>query len=141
MAQALETSPPDFTIYEKKKKSFDADMKTDSFDVHVKTQDKASGEKYGISWVFQYSGGGYGHTDPLLAKPTVRDLAVFVTVDMTALSCTIHAATRCVLLPKFLSLPKLIQLYGSKRVVYLDSLKPEFIVDLSLLTKGNMIEK
>lgn len=124
------TNEPDFAIYEKKKKSFDKDLVLADLHLHVKTQDKESADKYGTSWTFQYSGGGFGHTDKLITQPGANDVAVFVTVDRQKLECAIFGTVRCMLLTQILSLPKLIQLYGSKRVVYAENIQPHHLFDL-----------
>jgi hypothetical protein len=68
-------SSPDFTLYTKERKSFSADLKSDSFDFHVKSQSLESSQRHGISWLFQKS-------DPLYRRPTPRDWLVFCIVDM-----------------------------------------------------------
>lgn len=44
---------PDYTIYEGKKKSWDADLKVNGRDVAVKTQRRTTAQKFGLSWTFQ----------------------------------------------------------------------------------------
>mgnify|MGYP000244693808 CR=1 FL=1 len=49
-------SKPDFTIYERRNKSFDADLSTDcGINVHVKSQGYDSLMRYGASWLLQKS--------------------------------------------------------------------------------------
>jgi len=62
-------SPPDFMIYEAKRKSFDADLSTNSADIHVKSCIES---RYDNSWVFQPN-------DPVVINPSEKDsLALFV---------------------------------------------------------------
>lgn len=44
---------PDFEIYTVKQKSWDYDIKSNEYNIHVKTQDSLASDLYGISWVFQ----------------------------------------------------------------------------------------
>ena len=46
-------SYPDFKIYPTKQKSWDFDMKHESFNLHVKTQESLQASKFGESWIFQ----------------------------------------------------------------------------------------
>jgi len=46
---------PDFNIYEKYDKSWDYDLKTDKYNIHVKSQDYSSSKLFGISWIFEKS--------------------------------------------------------------------------------------
>lgn len=49
----FKVNKPDFTIHEKKKKSYGADLQDSFRHFHVKGQSKASAKKYGNSWLFQ----------------------------------------------------------------------------------------
>jgi len=44
---------PDFSIYEKKDKSWLSDLSVDGFDISVKGQDLSSAKRFGLSWTFQ----------------------------------------------------------------------------------------
>ncbi len=50
-------SYPDMKIYKTSEKSWDFDLKGKGCNIHVKSQDIAQGEKYGVSWIFQYGNG------------------------------------------------------------------------------------
>lgn len=59
-----ELAKPDFEIYEKGQKSYDADLRIMRKKFHVKTQTKESAERYGKSWLMQrydpiFNGSGY----------------------------------------------------------------------------------
>jgi len=45
---------PDFTIYNKKNKSWDSDLKVKDIHISIKTQDIASAKRFGLSWTFQH---------------------------------------------------------------------------------------
>jgi hypothetical protein len=53
---------PDTNIYNHKSKSFEADLKCESFNFHIKTQTLKSASKFGESWTFQKK-------DPLVINP------------------------------------------------------------------------
>lgn len=46
---------PDYSIYDKKQKSWVADLKINELDVAVKTQRRSAANRYGLSWTFQDS--------------------------------------------------------------------------------------
>jgi len=57
---------PDFTIYETRNKSFDADLRLGKKRIHVKSQTKDSANRYGRSWLMQrhdpiFKGSGVNH--------------------------------------------------------------------------------
>jgi hypothetical protein len=51
----IKVSKPDMKIYEKRRKSFDADLTNDKFKFHVKSQSVVSRKRYGSSWLLQRS--------------------------------------------------------------------------------------
>ena len=62
-------SSPDFMIYEARRKSFDADLSTDTANIHVKSCIQS---RHSNSWVFQPN-------DPVVINPSEKDsLALFV---------------------------------------------------------------
>jgi len=75
----LKCSRPDLKIYEKRRKSFDADLSAysqlENFEVHVKSQSLKSEKRYGQSYLFQRS-------DKLIRNPQVEDVMAFTTVDV-----------------------------------------------------------
>lgn len=61
-----ELAKPDFTIYKKGEKSYDADLRIKNKRFHVKSQTKKSADTYGPSWLMQrhdplFKGTGYNH--------------------------------------------------------------------------------
>ena len=73
---------PDFTIYERSKKSYSADLKLGNMRIHVKSQSKLSVKKYGHSWLFQRS-------DQIVRNATPFDFLVLTSVDLDKLEVTI----------------------------------------------------
>ena len=116
----LEVTEPDFEIYEKAHKSFDADFYVNGHPMHCKTQNAESAARYGLSWMFQKGGMGYGHTDPCLKTPT--DKAVFVKVDHRKRTGEVFGPfSMGDLIPKFRD-PKLARLKGIKTCIYAEDL-------------------
>tara|TARA_R110002020_G_scaffold119453_4_gene272563 strand:- start:211 stop:747 length:537 start_codon:yes stop_codon:yes gene_type:complete len=64
---------PDMNIYESYNKSYDADLKTKKYNVHVKSISSYNLERYGASWVFQKN-------DPIVTEPTIRDCVFFIAI-------------------------------------------------------------
>lgn len=64
---------PDFTIYEGKKKSYDADIYSGKYRFHVKGQTEQSMRSHSPSWLFTY---GKYSKDPLLVSPEKTDFLV-----------------------------------------------------------------
>lgn len=65
---------PDFTIYETRNKSFDADLRLGKKRIHVKSQTKDSANKYGRSWLMQ-------RHDPIFKGTGVNHYMVCTEVD------------------------------------------------------------
>lgn len=63
---------PDVNIYDKRNKSYDADLSVDGINIHVKSHLK--NENYPVSWVFQTK-------DPLLFKKNDNDYLALVVVS------------------------------------------------------------
>jgi hypothetical protein len=77
-----ELEKPDFAIYEGRKKSFGADLSTERYDIHVKSQGLRSIKRYGYSWIMQRS-------DKLTTNLDTDDLVAFLTVDVDNLEADI----------------------------------------------------
>ena len=69
---------PDFTIYERSKKSYSADLKLGNMRIHVKSQSKLSVKKYGHSWLFQRS-------DQIVRNATPYDIIILTSVSVRKL--------------------------------------------------------
>lgn len=73
---------PDFKIYKASEKSWDFDLKGSEYNVHVKTQDLAQGEKYGTSWIFQYGNGANRNYDrEIFDRTSPNQWILFVSLD------------------------------------------------------------
>lgn len=71
----LKSSKPDFTIYERRKKSYSADLTLGNLRIHVKSQSEDSVARYGHSWLFQ-------RTDQIVRKATPFDILVLTCVNL-----------------------------------------------------------
>jgi hypothetical protein len=76
-SQGFDVSEPDCKIYKAREKSWSPDLKVIdiSADIHVKSQSFSSGERYGISWLFQKNDKHIFNTD------TKNQYVAFVSVD------------------------------------------------------------
>ncbi len=116
-----DVTEPDFQIYQKAHKSFDADFYVNGHPMHCKSQNAESAARYGLSWTFQKGGNGYGHTDPCLETPT--DKAVFVKVDHWRRTGEVFGPfSMGDLIPKFRD-PQLARLKGVKTCIYVEDLE------------------
>lgn len=106
-------TPPDMNVYDEDSKTYDADLVSEKYDIHVKSQTKESMEQYGASWMFQ-------DNDPLIMRPSNRDYLFFIIIK------TPQEAN----IVKHLNANKVLELYKdpvvdklkSKRVLYLNDL-------------------
>lgn len=62
-------SVPDMSIYDKSSKSFDSDLRCGIYNLHIKSQNLESAERYGDSWIFQSK-------DPLFVKSSECDIII-----------------------------------------------------------------
>lgn len=51
----MKVQGPDYTVYEKDRKSWAPDLYIDNKELAVKTQKKTAADRYGLSWTFQFS--------------------------------------------------------------------------------------
>jgi hypothetical protein len=126
VARYFNTPFPDVGIYRGRKKSFNADLQmNDGTLLHVKAQSSEASLKYGVSWVFQLGGQGFGHTDPIVLAPS--GMICFVSVNLDEEKSCIHALINsqdCI--PGLLKHPKLKYLIGKKTCIYYDDLLNTF---------------
>lgn len=117
----FDCTEPDFAIYTARFKSFDADLISGDTHVHVKTQCQSSAAKYGTSWVFQAGGRGFGHSDPCISEG--KSWCIFVIIDHERCSGNIYGPLdMCKVRPHFKD-PKLKQLIGIKKCIYLEDIQ------------------
>jgi hypothetical protein len=105
---------PDYTIYQKKQKSWEADLFVEGAPLAVKTQSAEAAKKYGLSWTFQ---AGRERRDPILEKRNAW--VCFVGLESNSLARVFPPSQMKDL--KFQE-PKLEKLKGSKLVVYAEAL-------------------
>lgn len=114
---------PDFKIYEKKGKSWDADITAGKAQFHCKSQTEISVKKYGLSWILQYGGNGKGHTDKLFHNQTEHDFLIPGYIQgRSAVICGIFSIGD-IMENGLIGMPKLPQLYFSKRAIYWEDLE------------------
>jgi len=100
---------PDLSIYDKKHKSFDADLKTDKFNIHVKSQNIQQKTAFTTSWLFQSN-------DKLVTKPDDKDIIVFCQVDGREVEILFYQKAK--LLKGLYRDPKKESLRGNKKAIY-----------------------
>jgi hypothetical protein len=87
----LKTSEPSFEVL--KKPTWDCDLESDDYRIHVKGQSHESVSKYGKSWTFQVGNkyGSYGK-DPIYAGPyDDKDLVAFCSIGVDMRTVTVDA--------------------------------------------------
>ena len=72
-SKGIKVSKPDMKIYTGRRKSFDADLTTDKFKIHVKSQGENSARLYGHSWLLQRS-------DKVVKEPKDNEYFAFTKV-------------------------------------------------------------
>jgi hypothetical protein len=114
--QGIESTKPDFKIYEKRKKSFDADLISEVGNLHVKSQTLESANKYGASWLFQ-------KWDPLLKDDHLKDYMVFCIVDDREVTIEHICHIKDIIDNDALDEPKVWRYKHTKHAIYLDHVK------------------
>lgn len=79
----IKVSKPDMKIYEKRRKSFDADLVSEKFKFHVKSQSVISRKRYGSSWLLQ-------RTDKVVSSPEDGEYFILTSVvdkEVEILAC------------------------------------------------------
>lgn len=114
---------PDFEIYDTKGKSFDADITHRQRNFHCKAQSEKSANLYGESWLLQYNGKGYGHTDKLFKHQAKGDYLIPSVVYDTHVDIFGVVPVSLLFERDLLKLPKLKWFHNTKRAVYLDDVK------------------
>ena len=118
---------PDFKIYKAKEKSWDFDLKSTDINLHVKTQDLKVGEKYGVSWIFQFGDGkSRSYDKEIFDRTSPNQYVAFVSLDLTTLEATVRAMVTLDFLhdKKIWAAPKLDKLkIANKLAVYLKDLE------------------
>jgi hypothetical protein len=73
--KGMEPTYPDFTIHNKKDKSYEADLKKGKKRFHVKGQSQRSAKLYGDSWLLQ-------RYDKIVKKPLINNYLILCNVDI-----------------------------------------------------------
>jgi hypothetical protein len=109
----VQCTTPDFAIYGKNQKSYDCDLQTDKYRIHVKAQDHNSAARYGASWQFQKN-------DSLTNNPEADELVVLCVVrfNVVEIKRIIGAAS---LVGKY-GEPLIKELRETKRTLYYDAI-------------------
>jgi hypothetical protein len=104
---------PDFAIYGKNQKSYECDLKTDKYRIHVKSQDHRSAARYGASWQFQKN-------DSLTHAPENDELIVLCIVRLNEVEIK-RVVSAASLVGKY-GEPLLERLRDTKLTLYFDSI-------------------
>ena len=122
----IKVSFPDLNVYEKAKKTFNADLvDKQGRNYHVKSQSITSSERYGRSYILQYGGNGHGHTDKLFRNTSSNDYLIPTEVDTEKMIVTLFGCYRIETIFKedMIKMPKIKWLQDIKRAIYLDDLE------------------
>jgi hypothetical protein len=116
----FKVSYPDFEIYDKGRKSFEADLMDSNRFFHIKGQSRLSAERYGASWLLQKQ-------DPMIKVPQKGHYIIPCIVDYEKKSVYIYA---CVPLLTLVGE----DLFGHLKIEYLN--KTKVAIYLRDLTRG-----
>ena len=117
---------PDFEVYEAKNKSFDADLTDDKGrKYHCKSQSMESSSKYGRSYILQWGGKGYGHTDKLFRNTDNNDYLIPTEVDVEKKEVRIFGCYKVkkIMDEGYIKPPKVKWLEDTKRAIYLKDIE------------------
>lgn len=110
-----ECGKPDFSIYERSKKSYDADLVTAcGYNVHVKSQGMVSFKRYGASWLLQKN-------DRITKEPGKKDFMAMVLVDGN--DCELLGTCKIMDIVPHLGEPRVPSYRHTKKALYLEQLK------------------
>jgi len=109
---------PDYSIYNGKQKSWDADLRINVLEVAVKTQRRSAAKRYGLSWTFQDSPKRH---DPILSMPEAWVCLVVFEDLKPDHECVVYPLRKISQL--IFEAPRLSRLIGKKQAVYLETLQ------------------
>jgi hypothetical protein len=109
---------PDYSIYDKKQKSWAADLKINALDVAVKTQRRSAANRYGLSWTFQDSP---KRRDPILSMPEAWVCFVVYEDLKPGFECIVYSLRKIKQL--IFESPRLPHLAGKKKTVSMETLQ------------------
>jgi hypothetical protein len=117
-ARSCTVEGPDYTIYDKKQKSWAADLKINSLDVAIKTQRRSAAKRYGLSWTFQDSP---KRRDPILSMPEAWVCFVVYEDLDPGFECIVYPLRKIKQL--IFEPPRLPHLAGKKKTVSMETLQ------------------
>jgi len=109
---------PDYTIYDKKQKSWAADLIINGLEVAVKTQRRSAANRYDLSWTFQDAP---ERRDPILSMPEAWVCLVVFEDLKPDYECVVYPLRKVKQL--IFEPPRLGYLVGKKQAVYLETLQ------------------
>lgn len=139
----INLTQPDIKIYSSKNKSFDVDLQSDEYKIHVKTQTVEQAKRFGGSFIFQYNGiEKSGHNDDEVFSPIGNNLVSFVFLDLNNHIAKIAGITNLNYLHKYnlFKLPIKKELQNNKRAVYYTDLQ-EFLQPEELWAVPNKLNQ
>ena len=112
-------SMPDFKVYAPNEKSWQPDLITDNYKIHVKSQDNQQAKIFGASWTFQLSNknNNYGK-DTEIFRNNNTDIIVFTGVNLIKNRGSVFCIKKALDIIPILKDPIKKSLIGIKKVVY-----------------------
>ncbi len=114
-SKGVAVTKPDMKIYEKRRKSFSADLINDKYRFHVKSQGIKSMKRYGASWLCQ-------KTDRLLNNPEDDEYFVFTKVEDREVEILAIVKVKDIVENDLIGEPSVYQYRHTKRALYLDDI-------------------
>lgn len=115
-------SKPDLKIYNSENKSFDYDLKSDKYNVHVKSQLMTTAYEFGLSWTFQYGNKNSGHFDSHIFNNDLNQHIILTLVHPTFVDVLSFCNVKVLHEYNLFKDPKVDKLKGIKKVIYYDDL-------------------
>ena len=115
LSKNLKVSEPDLAIYDKKSKSFSADLQAAEGLFHVKAQTQESADKYGFSWLCQKQ-------DKILKQPKADEFFIFAGVKEDLVDLKAIVLVQDIIDNELISEPKVWKYRHSKVALYLDDI-------------------
>ena len=106
---------PDMKIYEKRRKSFTADLQSDQGLFHVKSQGEKSAKRYGLSWLLQ-------KTDKVIKEPSENEFFIFTQVSVPEVEILGIVSAKDLIDNELLDEPKVWKYRHTKRALYWENI-------------------
>ena len=117
-ARACAVIGPDYEVYNRKQKSWAADLRINTLEVAVKTQRRSTAKRYDLSWTFQDSP---KRRDPILSMPEAWVCLVVYEDLKPDCECVVYPLRKIKQL--IFEPPRLSRMVGKKQAVYLETLQ------------------